>query len=63
MIWKKNMDYLNNLKEKGGILKATESGWFQADIARSAYKRQRQIDEGKRVVIGSINLLLMRCLI
>jgi methylmalonyl-CoA mutase, N-terminal domain len=49
---KRIVDYLKKLEEKGGILKATESGWFQADIARSAYKRQKEIDEGKRVIVG-----------
>jgi methylmalonyl-CoA mutase N-terminal domain/subunit len=49
---KRIVDYLKKLEEKGGLLKAIETGWFQADIARAAYKRQKEIDDGKRVIVG-----------
>jgi len=36
----------------GGSVKAIERGFFQEAIARSAYEHQREIEEGKQVVVG-----------
>ncbi|HEY7193345.1 MAG TPA: methylmalonyl-CoA mutase family protein [Gemmatimonadales bacterium] len=36
----------------GGSVKAIERGYFQDAIARSAYEQQREIEAGKRVVVG-----------
>ena len=36
----------------GGAVKAIERGYFQEAIARSAYEQQREIEEGKQVVVG-----------
>jgi len=36
----------------GGSVKAIERGYFQEAIARSAYEQQREIEEGKQVVVG-----------
>ena len=36
----------------GGSVKAIERGLFQEAIARSAYEQQREIEEGKQVVVG-----------
>jgi methylmalonyl-CoA mutase N-terminal domain/subunit len=36
----------------GGSVKAIERGFFQDAIARSAYEQQREIEEGKQVVVG-----------
>ena len=46
------LDYVEKIEARGGILKVTESGWIQGEIARSGYERQREIEEGKRVVVG-----------
>jgi methylmalonyl-CoA mutase N-terminal domain/subunit len=40
------------IDELGGIVRAVEAGWPQREIARSAYRTQRQIDSGARAVIG-----------
>lgn len=45
-------DYLLEIEAKGGIIKAIESGWMQEEIARSAYEKQKEIEEGKRVIVG-----------
>src|SRR6185312_5532459 len=39
---------LAQIDELGGIVRAVESGWPQREIARSAYRMQRQIDGGHR---------------
>ena len=36
----------------GGMVAAVEAGWPQREIAASAYRTQRQIDSGQRVVVG-----------
>jgi methylmalonyl-CoA mutase N-terminal domain/subunit len=44
--------YLRQIESRGGIVRAIESGWMQAEIAASAYRKQRESEEGKRVIIG-----------
>jgi methylmalonyl-CoA mutase N-terminal domain/subunit len=36
----------------GGAVAAIEKGFFQREIADSAYKYQREIDEKKRTIVG-----------
>ncbi|HEY6475916.1 MAG TPA: methylmalonyl-CoA mutase family protein, partial [Polyangia bacterium] len=43
---------LRTIDEMGGIVRAVEAGWPQREIARSAYRAQRQIDSGERSVVG-----------
>ncbi|HLK91327.1 MAG TPA: methylmalonyl-CoA mutase family protein [Polyangia bacterium] len=43
---------LRTIDEMGGIVRAVETGWPQREIARSAYRTQRQIDSGQRAVVG-----------
>ena len=43
---------LAKIDELGGIVRAVETGWPQREIARSAYRTQRQIDSGERGVVG-----------
>ena len=45
-------DCRRDVHELGGIVRAVESGWPQREIARSAYRTQRQIDSGARAVVG-----------
>jgi methylmalonyl-CoA mutase N-terminal domain/subunit len=35
-----------------GVLRSIEDNWFQAEIADSAYRFQRKVAEGRRVVVG-----------
>jgi len=43
---------LNQIEELGGALACIESGWFKAQIGESAYRVQREIETGRRKVIG-----------
>jgi methylmalonyl-CoA mutase N-terminal domain/subunit len=36
----------------GGMLAAIESGWVQHQIHESAYRWQREVESGERVVVG-----------
>ncbi|MGH9128644.1 MAG: acyl-CoA mutase large subunit family protein [Acidimicrobiales bacterium] len=35
-----------------GVLAGIEEGWFQGEIADSAYRRERQLSSGRRLVVG-----------
>ena len=43
---------IRTIDEMGGMVAAVEAGWPQREIAASAYRTQRQIDSGQRVVVG-----------
>jgi methylmalonyl-CoA mutase N-terminal domain/subunit len=43
---------IRTIDEMGGIVRAVESGWPQREIAKSAYRTQRQIDAGERIIVG-----------
>jgi methylmalonyl-CoA mutase N-terminal domain/subunit len=43
---------IRTIDEMGGMVAAVEAGWPQREIAASAYRTQRQIDAGQRVVVG-----------
>jgi len=47
-VWK----YLNQIEKMGGAVKAIESGYFQAEIGKSAYEYQRAIEERRKIVVG-----------
>ena len=36
----------------GGVVRGIESGWFQRQIARSAAEFQREVEDGRRVIVG-----------
>jgi methylmalonyl-CoA mutase N-terminal domain/subunit len=45
-------DYFRRIADLGGVLPAIQKGFFQTEIADSAYRYQREIDEGVRKVVG-----------
>jgi methylmalonyl-CoA mutase N-terminal domain/subunit len=49
---KKTFDYIRKIDEIGGAIVAIEKGFFQKEIADSAYKYQKEIEEMKRTVVG-----------
>lgn len=49
----KAWDYFLNIDEKGGILKALESNWLQAEIADVLNKRQKDIFTRKQSIVGT----------
>jgi methylmalonyl-CoA mutase N-terminal domain/subunit len=38
--------------EMGGVVRCIEEGWFQRELARSAYEFQRALETGDRVFVG-----------
>jgi methylmalonyl-CoA mutase N-terminal domain/subunit len=43
---------IDEVESGGGAVAAIANGFFQQAIARSAYEQQREIESGKRVVVG-----------
>ena len=48
----KAMEYIQKIDDIGGAVAAIEKGFFQREIADSAYKYQREIDAKKRTIVG-----------
>ena len=40
------------IDDMGGAVTAVEQGWMQDEIARSSYSYQKEIDNGKKVIVG-----------
>jgi len=45
-------EYFRRIDEYGGVLAAIDAGFFQREIADAAYRYQREIERGQRVVVG-----------
>lgn len=45
-------DYLEKIQKRGGIIEAIKSGWFQGEMTRAAYQKQKEIEDGERVIVG-----------
>jgi methylmalonyl-CoA mutase N-terminal domain/subunit len=46
------LEHIRRIDEMGGMLRAVEEGYPQREIAESAYRWQREIEAGERVVVG-----------
>lgn len=46
------MDYINRIESLGGVLACIQNGFFQREIAESAYRYQQEIDQHKRTIVG-----------
>jgi methylmalonyl-CoA mutase N-terminal domain/subunit len=44
--------YINKIDEMGGAVAAIEKGYIQREIQDSAYRYQREIEQGERIVVG-----------
>ena len=44
--------YMKGIEERGGMVAAIESGWVAQEISESAYRFQREVEEGERVIVG-----------
>jgi methylmalonyl-CoA mutase N-terminal domain/subunit len=45
-------EYLERIERLGGMLPAIEEGFVQREIAEAAYREQRQVEAGSRVIVG-----------
>jgi methylmalonyl-CoA mutase N-terminal domain/subunit len=44
--------YLDRIEEMGGMLRAIEAGYVQGEIGDAAYREQREVEAGRRVIVG-----------
>ncbi|MBX5458980.1 MAG: methylmalonyl-CoA mutase family protein [Thermogemmatispora sp.] len=45
-------DYIRRIEELGGVLACIQNGFFQREIAESAYRYQQEIEQRKRIIVG-----------
>jgi methylmalonyl-CoA mutase N-terminal domain/subunit len=45
-------EYFDRIESLGGVLPAIKDGFFQKEIADTAYRYQKQIERGERTVVG-----------
>jgi methylmalonyl-CoA mutase N-terminal domain/subunit len=46
------LEYFDKIEALGGVVAAIEKGFFQREIARSAFQYQRALEEKRRIVVG-----------
>jgi methylmalonyl-CoA mutase, N-terminal domain len=46
------LEYIRRIDEMGGIIRAVEEGYPQREIAESAYRYQREVEQGDRYIVG-----------
>ena len=49
---KRAYEYFDKIESLGGVLPAIKDGFFQREIADTAYKYQKQMERGERIVVG-----------
>ena len=46
------LEIMDKIESMGGSVEAIKSGWMQREVAKSAYQFQREVESGKRIVVG-----------
>ncbi len=46
------LDYIERIEAMGGMVAAIEAGFPQREIAEAAYRYQREVDEGRKTIVG-----------
>jgi methylmalonyl-CoA mutase N-terminal domain/subunit len=49
---KRAMEYIRRIDEMGGIIRAVEEQYPQKEIGESAYRYQREVEQGDRLIVG-----------
>lgn len=44
--------YLDEIERRGGVVKCVEEGYLQREIARAAYRYQKEIEKKERIIVG-----------
>ncbi len=44
--------YFEEIERRGGVLNCIEEGYFQRELARSAYRYQQELEKKERIVVG-----------
>jgi methylmalonyl-CoA mutase N-terminal domain/subunit len=51
-IYREAMEYIEKIEEMGGMVKAIEKGYVQKEIQDAAYRYQKDVEKGERIVVG-----------
>ncbi|WP_297477017.1 methylmalonyl-CoA mutase family protein [Thermococcus sp.] len=51
-IYEEALKYIEKIQKMGGMMRAIERGYIQKEIAESAYKFQKEVEEKKRIIVG-----------
>jgi methylmalonyl-CoA mutase N-terminal domain/subunit len=52
LIEKDAEDYINKIDSIGGMIAAIENGYVQTEIQKAAYKFEKEMENGKRIIVG-----------
>jgi methylmalonyl-CoA mutase, N-terminal domain len=45
-------EYIRKIDEQGGMLEAVENGYIQREVARAAWRYQKEVESGRQVIVG-----------
>jgi methylmalonyl-CoA mutase N-terminal domain/subunit len=45
-------EYFEEIEKRGGVLQCIDQGYFQREIAESAYRYQKEIEANERIIVG-----------
>jgi len=51
-IEKEMLDFINKIEAQGGMMEVINSGWLKKEISRSAYLKQKALEDGRQVKVG-----------
>ena len=51
-IEKEMLDFINKIESRGGMMEVIKSGWLKKEISRSAYLKQKALEDGRQVRVG-----------
>jgi methylmalonyl-CoA mutase N-terminal domain/subunit len=51
-IEKEMLDFVNKIESQGGMMEVIKSGWLKKEISRSAYLKQKALEDGRQVRVG-----------
>jgi len=51
-IEKKAKEYIEKIKQMGGAVAAIENGFIEKEISEDAYKTQKEIERGEKIIVG-----------
>jgi methylmalonyl-CoA mutase, N-terminal domain len=46
------VEYIRKIDEQGGMLEAVENGYIQREVARAAWRYQKEVELGRQVIVG-----------
>ncbi len=51
-IEKEMLDFIHKIEARGGMMGVIKSGWLKQEISRSAYLKQKALEDGRQVRVG-----------